>query len=117
MGLQDRSALRHGDTMETIEHIGTLWRWSGGDGGSWFFLTIDGEAGEALSATRMMRRLETGAVRGFGSIRVSARIGDSCWLTSVFPQKDGGWLLPVKAAIRRAQGIGEGDVVSCVLEL
>lgn len=102
--------------MESIEHFGTLWRWSGGEGGNWYFLTIDGKADEVLSATRLTRRLETGGARGFGSIRVSARIGDSCWQTSVFPQKSGGWLLPVKAAIRRAEGIGQGDVVEFVLE-
>lgn len=102
--------------MESIEHSSTLWRWSGGEGGNWFLLTIDGAAGEALSATRLMRRLETGSTRGFGNIKVTARIGESCWKTSVFPQKSGGWLLPVKAAIRRAEGIGEGDLVELVLE-
>ncbi|WP_324260357.1 DUF1905 domain-containing protein [Altererythrobacter sp. H2] len=101
--------------MERIEHTGTLRRWSG-ESGNWFFLTIDGAAGEALSATRLMRRLESGAARGFGSIRVTARVGESRWLTSVFPQKSGGWLLPIKATIRRAEGIGEGDAVECLLE-
>lgn len=103
--------------MERIEHCGSLWRWSGGNGTSWFFLSIDGEAGEMLSATALMRRLEFGRAKGFGSVRVKAQIGESRWQTSVFPQKDGGWLLPVKAAIRRAEGIGEGDAVECVLEV
>lgn len=102
--------------METIHHIAALWRWSGGNGGNWFFLTIDGADGDMLSATRLMRRLETGAARGFGSIRVTARIGKSAWSTSVFPQKEGGWVLPVKSAIRRSEGIDEGDVVELVLE-
>jgi hypothetical protein len=102
--------------METIRHSALLWRWSGGNGVSWFFLTVDGEAGEALSATRLMRRLETGSGRGFGMIKVRATIGDSCWSTSIFPQKEGGWLLPVKAAIRRSEGIGEGDLVNLMLE-
>lgn len=103
--------------METIQFTSTLWRWSGGNGGNWFFLTIDGEAGEMLSATALMRRLEFGASRGFGSIRASVRIGDSRWQTSVFPQKEGGWLLPIKAMIRRAEGIGEADLVECVLDI
>lgn len=101
--------------METIRHSAPLWRWSGGSGGNWFFITIDGEAGDALSATRLMRRLETGNAHGFGMIKVHATIGDSRWSTSVFPQKEGGWLLPVKAAIRRAEGIDEGDVVEIAL--
>lgn len=102
--------------METIRHSAPLWRWSGGNGVSWFFIAIDGEAGEILSATRLMRRLESGSSRGFGMIKVHATVGDSRWSTSVFPQKEGGWLLPVKAAIRRTEGIGEGDMVELVLE-
>jgi len=102
--------------MESIEHTGTLFRWQGGEGGNWYFIAIDGAAGEALSATRLMRRLESGSARGFGMIKVTVRIGGSRWQTSAFPQKSGGWLLPVKAAIRRAEGLGEGDQVWVVLE-
>ena len=102
--------------MERIRHSAPLWRWSSDNGVSWFFLTVDGEAGEALTATRWMRRLETGSSRGFGMIKVRATIGDSSWSTSVFPQKEGGWLLPVKAAIRRAEGTVEGDIVELMLE-
>ena len=97
-------------------HTGPLWRWTGGNGGSWHFLTIDGEAGEALSATALMRRLE-GLSRGFGSLKVLATIGDSAFRTSVFPSKSEGWMLPVKAAVRKTEGIGEGDAVTVVLEL
>lgn len=101
---------------ETITHIGNLWRWTGASGsGSWHFLTIDGEAGEALSGTALMRRLEK-AIGGFGSLKVKARIGDSTFATSVFPSKELGWLLPVKASVRKAEGLGEGDLAEVVLE-
>lgn len=101
---------------ERITYTGQLWRWTGGNGGSWHFLTIDGEAGEALSATALMRRLE-GLSRGFGSLKVLATIGDSAFRTSVFPSKIESWMLPVKASVRKAEGIGEGDAVTVVLEL
>lgn len=102
---------------EHLVHTGVLWRWTGGaNNGTWHFLTIDGEAGDALSGTALMRRLE-GNARGFGSIRVSARIGSTSFATSVFPSKaDGGWILPLKAAVRKAEGIGEGDEVEVSLE-
>lgn len=62
-----------------------------------------------------MRKLE-GTARGFGSLKVKARIGATEFATSVFPSKsDGGWLLPVKAAVRKAEGIGEGDDVEVSL--
>jgi len=102
--------------MEKIEHRSPLWRWTIENGAGWFFLTVDGSAAETLSATAFMRRLERGGIKGFGGIRVSARIGDSQWQTSIFPAKDGNWWLPVKAAIRRAEAIGEGDTVEFSLD-
>lgn len=54
---------------------------------------------------------------GFGSVRVEARIGNVIWRTSVFPQKSGGYLLPVKADVRRQANIAAGDNVSITLEL
>lgn len=103
--------------METIRHSAPLWRWTADNGVSWFFLTIDGEAGEALSATALMRRLERGTAKGFGSMKVEVTIGDSRWQTSLFPRKEGGWLLPVKATIRRAEALDAGDVVDCALSV
>lgn len=101
---------------ERLTHTGTLWRWTGGSGGSWHFLTIDGAAGEALSATALMRRMER-TLGGFGSLKVTATIGESTFKTSLFPSKELGWLLPVKASVRKAEGIGEGDEVAVVLEV
>ena len=45
------------------------------------------------------------------------RVGGSEWRTSVFPQKSGGWFLPVKKAIQRAEGLMEGEPVEAELEL
>lgn len=101
---------------EWLDHTGTLWRWSGGNGGSWHFLTVDGAAGEAVSGTALMRRMER-TIGGFGSLKVTARIGDTTFRTSLFPSKEMGWLLPVKASVRRAEGIGEGDRVAVTLEV
>jgi hypothetical protein len=63
-----------------------------------------------------MRRLE-GMARGFGSLRVTARIGETSWQTSVFPSRETGWMLPVKAAVRKAEGLAEGDEVVLTLEV
>lgn len=48
---------------------------------------------------------------GWGCIPVEATIGDTDFTTSLFP-KDGGFLLPVKVAVRRAEGVDEGDMVA-----
>lgn len=102
---------------EVLAHTGPLWRWTGtGNAGAWHFVTIDGAAGEALSATALMRRLER-TLGGFGSLKVIARIGDSTFRTSVFPSRERGWLLPVKASVRRAEDLAPGDAVAVVLEV
>lgn len=102
--------------IERLTHTGKLWRWQGSSGGSWHFLTIDGAAGDALSGTALMRRMER-TLGGFGSLKVRATIGDSQFATSVFPSKSEGWLLPVKASVRKAEGIGDGDAVTVLLEV
>ena len=88
---------------ETITHTGSLWRWTTPSApAAWHFVTIDGAAGEALSATALMRRLE-GLSRGIGSLKVTATIGETTFNTSVFPSNEQhGWLLPVKASVRKA---------------
>ena len=101
---------------ERITHTGALWRWTGATNGTWHFLTIDGAAREALIATVLMQRLETGRRAGFGSLKVKAQIGKCSFCTSVFPSKGAGWMLPVKAAVRKAEGLTEGDSVTVILE-
>ena len=102
---------------ERITHTGPLWRWTTPAApAAWHFITIDGAAGEALSATALMRRME-GLSRGFGSLKVAATIGETTFKTSVFPSKESGWLLPVKAAVRKAERLTDGAVVELVLEV
>jgi len=102
---------------ESVTHTGALWRWTSGLApAAWFFITIDGAAGEMLAATALMRRLESGQARGFGAIKVTAQIGETHWTTSVFPAKDaGGYLLPVKVSVRKAEALGEGEEITLAL--
>lgn len=48
---------------------------------------------------------------GWGCIPVEATVGDTDFGTALIP-KDGGYLLPVKVAVRRAEAIDEGDVIA-----
>ena len=81
------------------------------------FLRIPPEAAEAIVAHAFERRLETGKRRGFGSVKVIVTLGESRWQTSLFPNKDGSWFLPIKKPVRLAEGIAEGDEVAVDLEL
>lgn len=104
---------------ETHNITATLWLWTSANApASWHFLTIEGEAAEAVNALALMRRLEFGRKRGWGSMKVSATIGGTDWETSIFPEKSsGGWLLPIKAAVRKAEGLVTGDSVKVSLKV
>lgn len=53
---------------------------------------------------------------GWGCIPVTARVGRTTWTTSLFP-KDGDYLVPLRDAIRRAEGIDLHDVVTIDLDI
>jgi len=89
-----------------------VWLWKGGEGsGRWYFVTVPDEESNDIRAHAF------GNPRGFGSVRVEAKIGEVSWRTSVFPLNSGGYLLPLKAEVRRKANIGAGDQVTIELEL
>jgi hypothetical protein len=97
---------------------GPLWIWKGKvqDGKpspvSWHFLTISGAVADGIKA------VAPGRTAAWGSVYVEVRLGRTEWQTSVFPSKEvGGYLLPVKAIVRKKEGVGEGDMVTVDLSL
>lgn len=59
-----------------------------------------------------------GNARGFGSLPVLVTIGKTKWKTSIFPEKKTGeYLLPLKAEVRKKEGIMSGDSISFLLEI
>lgn len=93
-----------------IAVTGLLVLWAG-DSASWHFVGVPAAESDEIRAHGLADR------RGFGSVRVEARLGDVVWRTSLFPLKDGGYILPVKAEVRRKAGIAAGDEVTVTLEL
>lgn len=51
---------------------------------------------------------------GWGVVPVGAELNGVAFTTSLFP-RDGGYLLPLKVAVRKATGVTVGDVVTLVL--
>ena len=100
--------------MENITSTGKLWQWSDGkEKASWFFLTIEKEVGEKIKALMSLEPR-----KGWGSVRVRARIGYVSRETSIFPDsKTGAYLLPLKKEVRKELNMKEGDVLSVGLEL
>jgi hypothetical protein len=62
-------------------------------------------------ASADIREVAAMATYGWGVIPVEARIGEVDFDTSLFP-KDGGYLLPLKDAVRKPQGLSPGDGVT-----
>jgi hypothetical protein len=92
----------------TLSATGAVRRHSSQAG--WFFLTVSGAAADDIRARS--------AHRGFGSVRVRAELGSSSWDTSVFPEPGTStYLLPLKAEIRRREGLQDGDVATVLLHV
>jgi hypothetical protein len=104
---------------ETYTATATLWIWTTDKApASWHFLTLTGDVADAIHAIALMRRLEFGRKQGWGSMKVRATIGDTHWDTSIFPAKEsGGWMLPVKAAVRKTEGLIAGDEVTLTVKI
>lgn len=74
------------------------------------FVPVPDEDAGAIGAVAPM------VTYGWGVIPVRARIGRTSFTTSLFP-KDGGYLVPIKDAVRRAEELTVGDVVSVELAI
>jgi hypothetical protein len=89
-----------------------LWRWDARRADSWIFVSLPAEASEEI------RDLAAGPRRGFGSVRVRVTVGDSTWTTSIFPDSvRGGYVLPIKRAVRQAADLDIGDVATVTVAL
>lgn len=87
-----------------------LFEWTGD--AAWHFVTVPESISDEIAA-----RME-GFTRGFGSVRVRMRIGATEWATSVFPDsKSGSYVLPIKKAVRQAEGLAAGSTARVHLEL
>ncbi|MDQ0895039.1 hypothetical protein QFZ26_002594 [Agromyces ramosus] len=87
---------------------GEIWFWRGP--APWHFVTVPDEESAALEAVAAM------VTYGWGMVPVTARIGDTEWPTSLWP-KNGGYIVPLKAWVREAEGIEVGDTVDVRLSV
>ncbi|MGE5601942.1 MAG: DUF1905 domain-containing protein [Nitrososphaerales archaeon] len=86
-----------------IQFDGQIWYWRGP--APWYFVTVPPlEAGE-------LRALSAVVTYGWGMIPAKVRIGKTEWPTALWP-KDGSYIVPIKASVRAAEGLAEGDTVT-----
>ena len=80
------------------------------EAGSWRFITLPKRQSQEL-------RGMFGGLLSAGSLPVRATIGGTTWRTSVFWSKSGAYLLPVKAAVRKAESLADGATVQYGLDV
>lgn len=93
-----------------VEFEGDVFRWDAREDSAWFFTAVPAELSDAI---REIPRPH----RGFGSVRVRARVGSTEWATSIFPSSDGTYVLPLKKAVRDAEQLVEGGIAVVRLEV
>ena len=81
-----------------------LWIWDGPS--PWYFITIP------VKESGKIKKICGAYHRGFGSIPVNVQIGESKWKTSIFWEKKGTYILPVKKEIRKNEDITNGSKVT-----
>lgn len=94
----------------TFEFSSELTEWDARNDVSMALATVPTDIAEDIRDMELPRR-------GFGSVRVRARVGTSEWRTSIFPSKTGEYVLPVKQAIRRKEELELGDVADFEIDI
>ena len=85
---------------------GEVWLWQA-EKAAWHFVALPVEMSEDIKA--FTKHL----ARGFRSVKVEARIGETIWKTSIFPSKEhNAYILPIKKSVRVAEDIGAESSVS-----
>lgn len=90
-------------TQPDLEITGEIWQWRGP--APFYFVTVPEEGSAHL------HDIASDVTYGWGMIPVEARIGSTSWTTSLFP-KDGLYVVPLKDAVRRAETLDDGAVVT-----
>lgn len=94
----------------TFSFTAPLWLYPGDAG--WWFLSLPTDVSDEIED------LTAGERRGFGSVKVEVTVGGTTWSTSLFPDaKRSTYVLPVKKAVRVAEGLDDGEDVAVRLSL
>ncbi len=96
-------------TPHTLTFRAALQRFAGA--GGWHYVVVPATIARELRTTY---RANHG---GWSSLRVLASIGATRWQTSIFWMKEGGYLLFIKASVRKAEelSLGSRTSVRCTL--
>jgi hypothetical protein len=87
---------------------GPVWHWRGP--APHHFVDVPAEEAAALA------EICAAVTYGWGMIPVEVELGKSTWTTSLWP-RDGGYVVPLKAAVRARERVELDDVVTLTLRV
>ncbi|MBI5644569.1 DUF1905 domain-containing protein [Candidatus Kaiserbacteria bacterium] len=95
--------------MKTFAVKGKVWRYPGA--GGWHFVYLNEKLSRQIKDSARTKKV------GLQFVRVRATIGKTSWQTTLFPTKEGPYLIAVKADVRKKESIDDGDIVEIKCEL
>ncbi len=91
-----------------LSFSGEVWHWRGP--APYHFVTVPDAESDQLAAVAPL------VSYGWGMVPVAVRLGRTRWTTALWP-KDGGYVVPLKDLVRRAEHVEVGDVVTVALTI
>ena len=91
-----------------LEFRGEIWFWKGP--APHHFVTVPDEGCREIESVAAI------VSYGWGCIPVTVRVGRTTFKTSLFP-KNGGYIVPLKAAVRKGERLSQGDAVTVRLTI
>ena len=91
-----------------LDFNGDIWYWRGP--APHHFVSVPPDLCDDL------RIIASQVTYGWGMIPTTVRIGQTTWQTSLFP-KDGGYIVPIRASVQRAEQLNVGDTVHILLDV
>jgi hypothetical protein len=98
--------------VTAYEFEAELWVWDARRVDTWTFVSLPPDISEEVA-----ERAQALPRAGFGAVRVDVTVGRTTWRTSIFPAAPDRYDLPVKKAVRRAEGVEPGDRLTVTVEL
>lgn len=85
-----------------------VWKYNG-EKASWYFVTIPLDISSKIKNNYKKK--------GFGSVKVIAKINQIQWVTSIFPYQKKTYILPIKKEIRDRLSVEENDFISASIQI
>lgn len=87
-----------------------VWKYEGPNG--WYFASVPHDLSKEI------RKIYSDSEEGWGRLKSEITINKTTWKTSIwFDTKHSCYLVPIKAAIRKKEGIADGSEVRILLQV